>query len=126
MIDSKIFNFGCDARNLRLGLSSNEMNSYDNMSSTHSTWPIILTIYNLPPRLCMKHKFMMLSLLISGLRQPRNDIDVYLAPLIEDLKIMWEKCVAVFDAYLKKISIFELYHFGQSMIFQHIKIIRVV
>ena len=74
----------------------------------------------------MKHKFMMLSLLISGLRQPRNDIDVYLAPLIEDLKIMWEKGVAVFDAYLKKISIFELYHFRQSMIFQHIKIIRVV
>jgi len=28
-----------------------------------------------------------------------NCIDIYLAPLIEDLKIMWEEGVAVFDAY---------------------------
>ena len=27
------------------------------------------------------------SLMISGPRQPENDIDVYLAPLIDDLKI---------------------------------------
>ncbi|CAM8877535.1 unnamed protein product [Rhodiola kirilowii] len=35
----------------------------------------------------MKRRYMMLSLLISGPRQPGNDIDVYLAPLIDDLKL---------------------------------------
>ena len=33
---------------------------------------------------------MLLSLLILGPRQPGNNIDVYLAPLIEDLKLLWE------------------------------------
>ena len=47
----------------------------------------------------MKHKFLMLSLLISGPKQSRNDIDVYLTPLIEDLKIIREVGVKVFDAH---------------------------
>ena len=42
---------------------------------------------------------MLLSLLISGPRQPGNDIDVYLAPLIEDLKLLWEVGIEAFDAY---------------------------
>ncbi|KAL8504378.1 hypothetical protein ACS0TY_022923 [Phlomoides rotata] len=33
----------------------------------------------------MKRKFMMLTLLIAGPKQPGNDIDVYLAHLIDDL-----------------------------------------
>ena len=40
---------------------------------------------------------MMLSMLISGPKQPGNDIDVYLEPLIEDLKILWENGVEVYD-----------------------------
>ena len=42
---------------------------------------------------------MLLSLLILGPRQPGNNIDVYLAPLIEDLKILWEMEIEAFDAY---------------------------
>ena len=45
----------------------------------------------------MKRKFVMLTMLISGLRQPGNDIDVYLAPLIKDLKMLWEEGVECFD-----------------------------
>ena len=45
---------------------------------------------------------MMLSLLISSPKQPGNDIDVYLAPLIEDLKILWDVGVDVFDDYRKQ------------------------
>ncbi|GJR44207.1 hypothetical protein Tco_1312310 [Tanacetum coccineum] len=36
-----------------------------------------------------------------GLKQPGNDIDVYLAPLIDDLKTLWDKGVKVYDAYKK-------------------------
>lgn len=52
--------------------------------------------------MCKKRKFMILSLLISSLKQPRNDIDVYLALLIEDLKTLWKVGVDVFDAYKKE------------------------
>ena len=47
----------------------------------------------------MKRKYMMLSMMISGPRQPGNDIDVYLNPLIEDLTKLWDEGVVVFDGY---------------------------
>jgi Transposase family tnp2 len=43
-----------------------------------------------------------LSLLISGPKQPGNDIDVYLAPLLEDLNKLWKDGVRIFDTYLKE------------------------
>jgi len=44
----------------------------------------------------------MLSMMISGPRQPGNDIDVYLSPLIEDLRKLWDKGVLVFDGFHKE------------------------
>ena len=41
----------------------------------------------------------MLTLLISRLKQPENDIDIYLASLINDLKIFWSTRVKAYDAY---------------------------
>ncbi|CAL9018480.1 unnamed protein product, partial [Prunus brigantina] len=43
--------------------------------------------------------FMMLTLLISGPKQPGNDIDVYLEPLIDDLKYLWDGIRGVYDAH---------------------------
>ena len=43
--------FGDEARNVRFALSTDEMNPFGDLSSTHSTWPVILTIYNLRPYL---------------------------------------------------------------------------
>ena len=42
---------------------------------------------------------MLLSLLISGPGQPGNNIDVYLASLIEDLKLLWKVGIEAVDAY---------------------------
>ena len=75
------------------------MNLYGSLSSQHSSWLVLLVIYNLPHWLCMKQKYMMLSMMIFGPRQPGNDIDVYLSPLIEDLTKMWEEGVLVFDGF---------------------------
>src|ERR1044072_5923977 len=96
-IDLDYPEFGKEERNLRLALSTDGINPHSLQSSTHSTWPVILVIYNLPPWLCMKRKYMMLSMLISGPQQPGNDIDIYMAPLIEDLKKLWEVGVEVYD-----------------------------
>jgi len=42
----------------------------------------------------------MMPLLILGLHQPGNDIDVYLRPLVDDLKQLWSPGVEdVFDGY---------------------------
>jgi len=47
----------------------------------------------------MKRKYMMLFMMISGPKQPRNDIDVYLNSFIEDLILLWNERVDVFDAF---------------------------
>ncbi|GJS19988.1 hypothetical protein Tco_0448620 [Tanacetum coccineum] len=54
-------------------------------------WPVILTTYNLPPWLCTKESSFMPTLLIPGPKSPGKDIDVYLRPLIDDLKVLWDR-----------------------------------
>ena len=86
-----------DARNIRFSLSTDP---FGEQSSGHSTWPVTLCIYNLPPWLCMKRKFIMMPVLIPGPKQPSNDIDVYLKPLIEDLLLLWkDEGVRMWDAH---------------------------
>ena len=65
MINEKFSKFESDARNLLLDLSTDGMNPHGNMSKTHNTWPVALTIYNLPQGLFMKHKFLIMPSLIS-------------------------------------------------------------
>ena len=80
------------------------MNPFGEMSSGHSTWPVTLCIYNLPPWLCMKRKFIMMPILISGPKQPGNDIDVYLRPLVEELLLLWHKeGVRMWDEYKQEV-----------------------
>ena len=67
--------FGAEARNVRFALSTDRMNPFGDLSSTHSTWPVILTIYNLPPYLCQKRRYLLLTMIICGPKQPRNDIE---------------------------------------------------
>jgi Transposase family tnp2 len=50
--------FDGEVRNLRLELYTNKINSYENMSRSHSIWYVLLCVYNLPPWLCMKRKYM--------------------------------------------------------------------
>ncbi|KAK1602397.1 hypothetical protein QYE76_018960 [Lolium multiflorum] len=99
-IDREFPNFAQDARNLRFGLSTDGMNPFGEQSCSHSTWPVTLCIYNLPPWLCMKRKFIMMPVLIQGPKQPGNDIDVYLKPLVEELLQLWSLAgVRVWDEH---------------------------
>ena len=88
-MDRTFQTFANDVRNIRFGLSTDGMNPFYEQSSGHSTWPVTLCIYNLPPWLCMKRKFIIMLMHILGPKQPGNDIDVYLKPLIDDLLLLW-------------------------------------
>ena len=72
--------FASDPRNVWFALSADGINPFGEQSSNHSTWPMTLCMYNLPPWMCMKRKFIMMPALIQGPKQPGNDIDVYLRP----------------------------------------------
>ncbi|XP_071695199.1 uncharacterized protein [Rutidosis leptorrhynchoides] len=101
-IDKDFGEFGDEIRNIRFGLSSDGINPFRDLSSRHSTWPVLLCIYNLPPWLCMKRKYIMMSLLIQGPKQPGKDIDVYLQPLVDDMMELWRTDIHVYNAYKKE------------------------
>ena len=69
-------------------LSTDGMNPFGDLNSSHNTRLVILTIYNLSPWLCQKRMYLLLTMIISGPRQSGNDIDVFMEPLMEDMKIL--------------------------------------
>ncbi|XP_052297107.1 uncharacterized protein LOC127902292 [Citrus sinensis] len=75
LVDEKWPTFALEPKNMRLALSADGINPHSSLSSTYSCWPILL---------------------------PGNDIDVYLAPLIEDLQTLWDVGVEAYDAYKKE------------------------
>ena len=62
--DDEFPEFGKESRNIWLGFAIDGMNSFGNMSTNYSSWPVLLVIYNLPSELCMKQKYMMLLMSI--------------------------------------------------------------
>jgi hypothetical protein len=50
-------NIGEEIRHLWFGLSTDGMNPFDKVRSNHSTWAVMLCIYNLPPWLCIKRSY---------------------------------------------------------------------
>jgi hypothetical protein len=91
--------FGKEIRNIRFALGTDGMNPFGEKRSIHSTWPVTLTMYNLPTWLCHKRKYIMLSILIQGPKQPGVDIDVFLEPLMEDMAQLWNEGVRTWDEY---------------------------
>ncbi|XP_071714474.1 uncharacterized protein [Rutidosis leptorrhynchoides] len=85
--------FSKEPRNVRLGLASDGFNPFRNMSVSYSTWPV--------PWLCMKKPFLFLTLLIPSPSAPGNNIDVYMQPLIDELKELWDNGVNTYDASTK-------------------------
>ncbi|GJX35864.1 putative transposase-associated domain-containing protein [Tanacetum coccineum] len=97
-IDEKFPKIVKDPRNLRLGILADGVD-VNTGNRHHSVWLVLTIIYNLPPCLCMKRKFIMLSVFISG--YPRNDIDVFLEPLVNDLLTLFETGVDTYDTSTK-------------------------
>nr|GFA53005.1 hypothetical protein [Tanacetum cinerariifolium] len=89
--DTKYLDFAKELSNVRLGLAAYGFNPFGNLSQAYSMRPMILTTYNLPPWLCMKESSFMLTLLIPSLKSLGKKIDVYLRPLFEDLKVLWDR-----------------------------------
>lgn len=56
-MDAKYPHFSSENKNIRLGVAADGFSPFRTMTTAHSTWPIILVNYNLPPWLCMKPEF---------------------------------------------------------------------
>ena len=96
-LDERYPGFAAEPRNVRLGLAADGFNPFGEISLSYSMWPVVLTAYNLPPWLCMKKEYLMLTLLIPGPHSPGKDMDVFLQPIVEELKELWETGFRVRD-----------------------------
>ncbi|XP_060969611.1 uncharacterized protein LOC133036865 [Cannabis sativa] len=96
--DAKHHEFARDPRNVRLGLAADGFNPFGNMSLAYSMWPVVLANYNLPPWLCMKDNYFLLSTLIPGAKSPGKDMDIFLRPLVDELKELWNNGVPTRDS----------------------------
>ena len=98
-VDAMYPDFGGEARNPRLLISTDGLNPFSFKSSSWSIWPVLIIILNLPPWLMCKKFFILLTLLIPGPHAPSSKtFDVYFAPVIEELKDLWNPGVWVDDA----------------------------
>ncbi|KAL4329803.1 hypothetical protein AHAS_Ahas13G0336600 [Arachis hypogaea] len=98
-LDSRYPNLSKELCNLRLGLASDGFNPFRTMNVSHSTWPVVLMVYNFPPWISMKSEYCMISSLIPGPCLPGNNIDVFLQPLIEELKELWVSGIDTYDSF---------------------------
>ena len=82
--------------NLRLGLVGDGIIPYKNNALKHSTFVLLITIYNLPPWLLTKKFFISLAVLIPGSTATKSgNIDVFLAPVVCDLLKLWNGIPAI-------------------------------
>jgi len=94
--------FSAESRNVRLGLCTDEFNSFGSFAAPYSCWLVILTVYNLSSGMCMRSKFMFLSMVIPGPSSPVWNIGVCLRPLIDELAQLWSSGALTYDISRKQ------------------------
>jgi hypothetical protein len=83
--------FKLDPQNMRFGLALDGVNPFRHNNTQHSTWLIMMLLYNLPPFLVTKKFFIQLCILISSKDTPTpKGLDVFMKPLIEELQFLWK------------------------------------
>jgi hypothetical protein len=92
--------FARDLRSVHLGLSTDGFHPYNSDSTAHSCWLVFVMPYNLPPNKCLKEGFIFLSLMILSPKELRKQMNIYLCPLMEELKELWQG-VDAYDSHLK-------------------------
>jgi hypothetical protein len=92
--DLQYLEFSAESRNIRFALSTDGMNQFGENRTVHSTWLVILVMYNIPTWLCHKRKYLMLSILIWRPKQAG-----FLKPLMKDMVKLWNEGVHMWDQY---------------------------
>jgi hypothetical protein len=92
--------FAWDPRSVRLSLSTDGFQSHNTNSHPYSYWPVFMMPYNLPPDKYLKEGFIFLTLVISGPKESKKQMEIFLQPLFEELKKLWSG-VDAYDSHLK-------------------------
>ena len=87
--DLRYLTFARESRNIRLGLATDGFCPFNNSGKkVYTVWPVIVVVYILPPSMRMKKPYTFMTLLIPGEKSPAKNLNVYLRPLINELKLL--------------------------------------
>jgi hypothetical protein len=92
--------FARDPRSVRLGLLTDGFQPHSTDSYPYSCWSVFVMPYNLPPDKCLREGFIFLALVIPGPKESKKQMNIFLEPLFEELKILWLG-VDAYDSHLK-------------------------
>jgi hypothetical protein len=92
--------FARDSKSVRLGLSMICFHPYNSYSTAYSCWLVFEMLYNLPPNKCLKEGFIFRALVIPCPKEPKKQMNIFLHPLMEELKELWQG-VDAYDNHLK-------------------------
>jgi hypothetical protein len=67
--------FASDPRSVYLGLS---IDGFQPHNSPNSCWLVFIMLYNLPPDKCLKQGFIFLALVISGPKELKKQMNIFL------------------------------------------------
>ncbi|GMI90261.1 hypothetical protein HRI_002695400 [Hibiscus trionum] len=100
--DHEHLTFSYETRNVRLGLCTDGFQPFGQSRQQYSLWSVIVTLYNLPPYMCMKDEFMFLTIIVSGPRNLKYNIDVFLQPFIAKLMYFLDVWEVTYDLSTKQ------------------------
>ena len=87
--------FKDEPRSIRFGLAIDGVCPFSFLSSNYSVWLVRLIVYNIPPWMSIRKEHLMLTLIVPGKHQVKN-MDVYLAPFIDEMQLLW-KGITMYD-----------------------------
>ncbi|XP_021979528.1 uncharacterized protein LOC110875634 [Helianthus annuus] len=97
--DSVFPDFAQEKRNIRLGLCTDGFNPNNTMGKDYSCWQVFIMVYNLPPWLALKERYIQLPVLIPGKKNLVHNLDVFLQPLVHELKQLFTDGIVTYDAH---------------------------
>jgi hypothetical protein len=81
--------FKDEVQSLRLSIAMDGVNPYSLQNTNYYVWHVVVINNNIPPWFFVKNGQLMLALIFPSRRQVKN-MDVYLQPLVDELKGLWE------------------------------------
>ena len=79
-----------EVQNLQLNITMDRINPYSLQNTNYYVFPIVLINNNKSPWLSMNNENLTFALIVSSRRQVKN-MDIYLQPLVNQLKELWER-----------------------------------
>jgi hypothetical protein len=82
--------FAWDPKSVRLGLLTDGFQPHNEANRLYSYWPVFVVPYNLPPNKYLKQGFVFLNLVFPGPKEPKKQMNVFLRPLMKQMKELWQ------------------------------------